>query len=154
MAQAAAGEAHCSNFFSVSASDVLSKYVGESEGFIKQLFETARKKKPSIIFIDEIDALACKRTDTDDGRGRSLKTELFAQIEGASVDNEGIFLLASTNTPYDLDDAILRRFDRLWHIALPEELERRNMFKKMLIDEDNKHFSDDNFQKLAEATKG
>lgn len=155
MAQAVAGEACCSNFFSISAADVLSKYIGESEYFIKQLFESARKRKPSIIFIDEIDALVCKRTDTDDGRGRGMKTELFAQMEGVSGNNDGIFFLAATNTPYDLDDAILRRFDKLVYIALPEERERHDMFKKMLIgEEENKRFSEENFKTLAAATKG
>lgn len=154
LAQAVAGETKCSKFYSISASDVLSRYVGESEHFIKQLFENARKKTPSIIFIDEIDALACKRTDSDDGKGRGMKAELFAQMEGLSGNNDGIFIMAATNTPYDLDDALLRRFDKLVYISLPDENDRLNMFKKKLIDKEKKLFSEENFRKLAAATKG
>lgn len=152
MARAIAGEARCSNFYSISASDVLSKYIGESERFIKLLFESARENKPSIIFIDEIDALVTKRTDLDSGCSRGMKTELFVQMEGVSDNNEGILVLAATNTPYDLDEAILRRFDMFIHIPLAEERVRCDMFKKMIIE--NGNFTEENFKKLAEITKG
>lgn len=154
MAEAVAGEAACSNFFSITASNVLSKYLGESERSIKLLFECARKRKPSIIFIDEIDALAGKRTDDDMGKGRGIKTELFAQMEGVGGSNEGIFIIAATNTPFDLDEAILRRFDKLFYVALPDDRERHQMFKKMLINSEEKSFSEDNFKLLAAKTKG
>lgn len=86
---------------------------------IKSLFATARRRKPSIIFIDEIDSLAMSRTDSDNDGSRRIKTELFVQIQGAMLDNSGVFILAASNTPHDLDDAFLRRFDKLIYIPLP-----------------------------------
>jgi vacuolar protein-sorting-associated protein 4 len=105
-------------------------YQGESESLIKNLFKAARLRKPSIIFIDEIDSLALSRTDSDNDSSRRIKTELFVQMEGVSTANNGVFVMAATNTPHNLDDAILRRFDKLIYIPLPDQKARTEMFRK------------------------
>lgn len=94
---------------------------------IKTLFATARKRKPSIIFIDEIDSLAMSRSESDNDGSRRIKTELFVQMQGALSDNSGVFVLAASNTPQDLDDAFLRRFDKLLYIPLPDFEARKDI---------------------------
>jgi vacuolar protein-sorting-associated protein 4 len=97
---------------------------------IKQLFQLAREKKPSIIFIDEIDALCGAR----DAAGANqhmlgLKTELLVQMDGVGNDNDGVLLLGATNLPWTLDPAVRRRFQRKIHIPLPNEKARRQLIK-------------------------
>jgi vacuolar protein-sorting-associated protein 4 len=108
-----------SSFFSVSSSDLISKWQGESERLLKGLFESARKKSPSIIFIDEIDSIACSRNDNDNESSRRIKTELLVQIQGVGNDNDGVLLVAATNTPWSLDSALRRRFQKRVYIGLP-----------------------------------
>ena len=97
---------------------------------IKQLFQLAREKKPSIIFIDEIDAL-CGSRDAPGANPHmlGLKTELLVQMDGVGNDNEGVLLLGATNLPWTLDPAVRRRFQRKIHIPLPGEKARRQLFK-------------------------
>ena len=97
---------------------------------IKQLFKLAREKKPSIIFIDEIDAL-CGSRDAPGANPLTLglKTELLIQMDGVGSDNEGVLLLGATNLPWTLDPAVRRRFQRKIHIPLPDEKARRQLFK-------------------------
>ena len=80
-------------FFSLSSSDLVSKWVGESAKLVKQLFIMAREKKPSVIFIDEIDSLAGKR-GSGDKYLRGMKTELLVQMQGVGNDVDGILVLA------------------------------------------------------------
>jgi vacuolar protein-sorting-associated protein 4 len=97
-------------FFSVSSSDIMSKYVGESERIIKALFQMARKEKPSIIFVDEIDSMVGNRTDGENEASRRVKTEFLVQMQGVGNDDQGILVLGATNLPWALDPAIRRRF--------------------------------------------
>eukprot|EP00484_Ammonia_sp_Unknown_P006896 CAMPEP_0197074146 /NCGR_PEP_ID=MMETSP1384-20130603/210962_1 /TAXON_ID=29189 /ORGANISM="Ammonia sp." /LENGTH=485 /DNA_ID=CAMNT_0042512987 /DNA_START=36 /DNA_END=1493 /DNA_ORIENTATION=- len=129
LAKAVANEANNSTFFSVSSSDLISKYVGESEKLIKNLFVLARRKKPSIIFIDEIDSLATKRGDNDQDSTRRVKTELLVQMQGVGKECQGVLVLGATNCPWDLDPAVRRRFVKRVYIALPELHARKVMFK-------------------------
>ena len=122
-------------FFSVSASSLISKYQGESEQSIKFLFELARKRKPSVVFFDEIDAIGMARTNEDNDSARRIKTELFIQMDGM-LENSGIFIIAATNTPYNLDGALLRRFDKIIYVPLPDTSSRYKMLQQKLIHED------------------
>ena len=118
-----------STFFSISSSDLVSKWLGESERLVKSLFESARDKKPAIIFIDEVDSLCSSRSDSENDATRRIKTEFLVQMQGVGVDNDGILVLGATNIPWGLDAAIRRRFEKRIYIPLPESAARRRMFE-------------------------
>jgi len=129
LAKAVATEANNSTFFSVSSSDLVSKWLGESEKLVKNLFQLAREHKPSIIFIDEVDSLCSSRSDNESESARRIKTEFLVQMQGVGNDNDGILVLGATNIPWVLDAAIRRRFEKRIYIPLPEAHARSAMFK-------------------------
>ena len=134
LARAVANAAGCV-FYALSAGDLESKYVGESEERIRLLFAAARKYAPSIIFIDEIDAIAQRRSNGADG-GSSVKllNQLLISMDGFSASPSPILILAATNREDSLDPAILRpgRFDEVVRVDPPGPKARGEMFAKRL----------------------
>ncbi|XP_029055477.1 vacuolar protein sorting 4 [Osmia lignaria lignaria] len=153
LAKAVATEANNSTFFSVSSSDLVSKWLGESEKLVKNLFDLARQHKPSIIFIDEIDSLCSSRSDNESESARRIKTEFLVQMQGVGSDNDGILVLGATNIPWVLDSAIRRRFEKRIYIPLPDEQARAIMFKLHLGNTAH-YLTEEDFKKLAAATDG
>ncbi|XP_058127842.1 vacuolar protein sorting-associated protein 4-like [Anopheles ziemanni] len=153
LAKAVATEANNSTFFSVSSSDLVSKWLGESEKLVKNLFELARAHKPSIVFIDEVDSLCSSRSDNESESARRIKTEFLVQMQGVGSDNEGVLVLGATNTPWILDSAIRRRFEKRIYIPLPDEHARLVMFKIHLGNTAHS-LTEDNLRELAAKTEG
>jgi len=150
LAKAVATEAD-STFFSISSSDLVSKWLGESEKLVRNLFEMARENKPSIIFIDEIDSLCGSRSDTESESARRIKTEFLVQMNGVGNDTDGILVLAATNLPWGLDSAIRRRFEKRIYIPLPEAPARARMFQIHLGKTPHK-ITNEQFKQLGEIT--
>ena len=123
-----------STFYPVKFSDIGSKWFGETEGKIRDLFTEARKEESAVIFFDEIDAIAAKRTEAS--AADRMVAELLCQIDGINKAGGNLTILAATNQPQNLDPAILRpgRFDEKIYVPLPDINARIAMFEKRLRD--------------------
>uniref|UniRef100_I2CP71 Vacuolar protein-sorting-associated protein 4 n=2 Tax=Nannochloropsis gaditana TaxID=72520 RepID=I2CP71_NANGC len=154
LAKAVATEADC-KFFSVSSSDLVSKWQGESERLVRSLFEMAREEGRAIIFIDEVDSLCGQRTEGEADSVRRIKTEFLVQMDGVGKadPSKQILVLGATNIPWELDPAIRRRFEKRVYIPLPEPVARAVIFKLNLGDTPHNLTADD-FNLLAEMTDG
>jgi vacuolar protein-sorting-associated protein 4 len=140
-------------FFALSSSDLVSKYLGDSERLVKHLFEMARDYKPAIVFIDEIDSLCSSRSDSESESARRIKTEFLVQMNGVGKDNEGLLILAASNIPWVLDSGIRRRFTKRIYISLPDDMARARMFEIHLGDTPHRLTKQD-FQELGRLSKG
>jgi len=135
LAKAVATEANKSTFISVTSSELVSKWQGESEKMVKELFNLARERRPCIIFLDEVDALVSARGQGGESESsRRVKTQFLTQIQGMGNDMDGILVLGATNCPYLVDSAIRRRFEKRVYIALPDAATRETMFERNLRD--------------------
>ena len=119
-------------FYAVKGSDVVSKWVGESERNIHSLFETARKQKLAIIFIDEMDSLIGSRGE--DVHNDRRVNEFLQQIDGFAGSSPNLLLLGATNRPWDIDSAALRsgRFSQKIYVPLPDAPARKFLFEKAI----------------------
>ena len=142
-----------STFFSVSSSDLMSKYVGEGEKLVKQLFKLANEKAPSIIFIDEIDSMCGNRSEGENESSRRIKTEFLVQMQGVGNDNNNVLVLGATNLPWGLDPAVRRRFERRIYIPLPDKIARNYLLRNKLKGLDE-HLNDEDMDHIADKTDG
>jgi len=154
LAKAAATECKAT-FFSASSADLLSKWLGESEKLISSLFKVARLKAPSLIFMDEIDSLATKRGEgSESGGERRVKTQLLSEIQGLkSTHDKPLLVLGATNRPWDIDNAMLSRFEKRVHVPLPDLKARAGIFK-IHTEGVNSALTDEEFVELAVRTEG
>ncbi|EGO19433.1 hypothetical protein SERLADRAFT_442915 [Serpula lacrymans var. lacrymans S7.9] len=152
LAKAVATEAK-STFFSVSSSDLVSKWQGDSERLVKNLFAMARESKPAIIFIDEVDSLAGTRNESESEGSRRIKTEFLVQMNGVGHDDTGVLVLGATNIPWQLDPAIKRRFEKRIYIPLPGPDARRRMFE-IHVGSTPCELSQKDYRVLADRTEG
>jgi SpoVK/Ycf46/Vps4 family AAA+-type ATPase len=105
---------------------VLDSYLGVSERNLHQIFRTARRHRPCVVFLDELDALGGRRSNLRNSAMRSTVNQLLTELDGVDADNEGLFVLAATNHPWDVDPALRRpgRLDRTL-LVLPPDQEAR-----------------------------
>lgn len=120
-------------FFNITASIMVSKWRGESEKILRVLFHMAAKRAPSVIFFDEIESLTSKRDRaTDHESSKRFKNELLQLLDGMEHTLKGVFVLASTNLPWDIDEAFLRRFEKKLLVQLPNPAERSCLISRLL----------------------
>jgi AAA+ superfamily predicted ATPase len=122
IARAVAGELGA-QFLAVSLADVLDMYIGQSERNLHDVFEAARRSAPCVLFLDEVDAIGQKRSQLRGSAMRGTVNQLLGELDGATSDNEGVFVLAATNHPWDVDVALRRpgRFDRTLLVLPPDQ---------------------------------
>lgn len=168
LARAVATESK-STFFSISASSLTSKYLGESEKLVRALFGLAKVLAPSIIFVDEIDSLLSHRSGSGEHEAtRRIKTEFlicWSDLQRAAAGRENsekdkaqgdanmVLVLAATNLPWAIDEAARRRFVRRQYIPLPEQ-ETREVQLKTLLGQQKHTLSEEDIKELVELTDG
>ena len=133
-------------------SSCLSKWAGESERKIKSAFQSAKQHSPSILFLDEFDALAMRRDTVEEPGMRRLLSELLIQINSISFQDR-VTIVAATNRLKDLDSAIVRRFQKVIEVQVPTLEERKQMIKYHLHTITHS-LSEDDFQYIGEMTEG
>ncbi|XP_076646586.1 katanin p60 ATPase-containing subunit A-like 2 [Halictus rubicundus] len=144
LAKAVATECKCT-FFNVSASSLVSKWRGDSEKYVRALFDLAYERAPTVIFVDEIDWIATKEDLSEPAR--RFRAELLAKFDGLTTDERArIVLLAATNAPWNIDSALLRRLEKQVCVNLPSEEDRLKMLFTYFSRDgtDHKHLQDVN----------
>lgn len=151
LARATAGHVDA-EFLPIGIHDVLDMYIGNSEQKLHQLFESARRHSPCVMFFDEVDALGASRSDMRQSAGRHLINQFLSELDGIASNNEGILILAATNAPWHLDPAFRRpgRFDRLLFVPPPDEPARVAILEVLLRD---KPLEAIDYLKIAKSTK-
>ncbi|KAL3872851.1 hypothetical protein ACJMK2_036038 [Sinanodonta woodiana] len=153
LAKAVAHESKAT-FFSISASSLTSKWVGEGEKLVRAMFAVARELQPAIVFMDEVDSILCERKEGENDASRRLKTEFLVQFDGvASCAEDRILIMGATNRPQELDDAVLRRFAKRVYVTMPELATRKQLLKHLLAKHENP-ITDREMNHLAQLTDG
>jgi len=141
-------------FFSVKVSDLLSKYFGESTKLISALYRVARRLSPSVIFLDEFEALSPSRDGTQSGAEARIVSTFLSELDGLAQkgDNKYVLTIAATNVPWLIDRAILSRFEKLIYIPLPDAAARRRILE--LEVKEKGHQTEVPYDELVQRTEG
>ncbi len=152
IARAVAGELGA-HFLAVSFADVVDMYIGSSERNIREMFAIARRNAPCVLFLDEVDAIGQKRSQLRNTPVRSAVNQLLLELDDVTGGNDGVFVLAATNHPWDVDSALRRpgRFDRTLLVLPPDTQAREAVFRFHLKDRPVARI---NLAKLAAMTQG
>lgn len=140
------------SFFNVSSSTIISKWRGDSEKYIRVLFDVAKFYAPSILLFEEIDGLTSCRDVYEHESAKRFKNEFLAQIDGLFDKSLNICILGTTNLPWDIDPAFLRRFEQKLLIGLPDNDERKQLIQHFLPLSSN--WSSASKTKLSDLSKG
>ncbi len=148
-----------SQFFNISASSLLSKWIGESEKLVRTLFTLASINQPSVIFIDEIDSILTSRSENENESSRRIKTEFLVQLDGAGTNaDDRILIIGATNRPQEIDDAFVRRLSKRLYIPLPNKVSRKMLIETVIEKEKkmgNKYnVTNDEIDIIVNKTKG
>lgn len=136
LARAVSGEIDA-NFYPVGISDVLQQWLGNSERAVHEIFESARRNAPCVLFFDEVDVLGMRRASMRGDSGlRTVVNAMLAEMDPATSDNTGVYVLGATNAPWDVDPALRRpgRFDRVVFVGLPDGDARTEIVRLHLRD--------------------
>ncbi|XP_034926078.1 uncharacterized protein [Populus alba] len=153
LAKAVATEAGA-NFINISMSSITSKWFGEGEKYVKAVFSLASKIAPSVIFVDEVDSMLGRRENPGEHEAmRKMKNEFMVNWDGLRTkDTERVLVLAATNRPFDLDEAVIRRLPRRLMVNLPDAANRAKILQVILAKEDLS--PDVDFDAVASMTDG
>ncbi|GLD91519.1 hypothetical protein PINS_up000052 [Pythium insidiosum] len=153
LARAVATESKAT-FFNVSASTLTSKWVGEGEKLVRLLFAMARELQPSVIFLDEMDALLGGRSASEHDASRRLKNQFFTELDGvASSSDDRVLFMGATNLPQELDEAIIRRLEKRVYVPLPDATGRARLITH-LLEPHKSSLSPRDLKAIAKATEG
>jgi len=130
LAAALANEASNCSYMQIGKKDLTSKWQGESEKLVSTLFKVAKESSPCIIFIDEVESLLVDREQKGGGAGATLVTDLLTNMQ--HLGQQGVFILAATNCPWEIDQAFLRRFNATYYVPLPSLHDRITIFENEL----------------------
>ena len=152
IAKAVASEVNAT-FFNVSAANIVSKWLGESERLVMHLFQLARKNQPAIVFIDELDSIGVSRSGDDVGGERRMKTQLLTELQGlASNHDDRVTVIGATNLPWEIDFALRSRFEKRIHVPLPNTEARAAILEIHMEDIEVSPTLD--FEEMADLTEG
>ena len=132
ISKATAGEINA-NFIALGLHQILDMWIGNSEKNMHEIFELARRNAPTVLFFDEVDALAADRRDLRQSAGRNLINAFLSEMDGAESDNDGLLIIGATNAPWHIDPAFRRpgRFDRTLFVPPPDEPGRASIIEVM-----------------------
>ena len=135
ISKATAGEIEA-NFMALGLHQILDMWIGNSEKNMHEIFELARRNAPTVLFFDEVDALAADRRDLRQSAGRNLINAFLSEMDGAESDNDGLLIIGATNAPWHIDPAFRRpgRFDRTLFVPPPDEPGRASIIEVMAKD--------------------
>ncbi|CAM9484003.1 unnamed protein product [Ascophyllum nodosum] len=141
-------------FFSISASSLFSKWIGEGEKMVRTLFAVAAYHQPAVIFIDEVDSMLSMRSAGEHEASRRIKTELFIQLDGVGTNaRDRVLVVGATNRPQELDEAARRRFVKRLYVPLPDKSGRRQLINILLKTSVN-NLTPRDVEEVVEGTEG